>query len=185
MISVKRPSFLRFYLLIFSLALFSGCGYTTRSAINSSLKTIYVEPFKNKIDYASEFSEANRIKSYFPLLEVNITTAVVDRFLFDGNLKVVKEGNADVILKGELLDYVRDVLRYDDNNNPLEYRIVLVVKLILWDVKENKQLWEEGRFAGDTTYFTSGTAAKSEATAINYAITDLSRRIVERTVEAW
>lgn len=162
----------------------SGCGYTTRSAI-TSFRTIYVEPFKNKISYASEFSEQRNIRDYFPLLEVKITTATVDRYLFDGNLKVVKEENADVVLRGELLDYVRDVLRYDDNNNPLEYRINLVVNLSLWDNKENKLLWQESHFVGDTTYFTSGSLAKSESTAVNDAVTDLARRIVEYTVEQW
>jgi len=168
-----------------SVLLLAGCGYTTRSAINSAFKTIYIEPFKNGINYTSEFSEANRIKSYFPLIEVKVTTEVVNRFLFDGNFKVVKEENADVTLKGELLDYIREVLRYDDSNNPLEYRISLVVKLTLWDNKENKPLWGESHFVGDTTYFASGTLAKSESAAINDAITDLSRRIVERAVEQW
>lgn len=175
--------------MIFCLALLAapiaGCGYTTHSAVNLSYRTIYVEPFINKIDYSSEFSEQRNIQTYFPLMETKITTAVVDRFLFDGNCKVVKEENADVVLKGELLDYIRDVLRYDDNNNPLEYRISIVVKLTLWDNKENKLLWEESRFVGDTTYFASGSLAKSESTAVSDAITDLARRLVERTVEQW
>ncbi|MDP3142582.1 MAG: LptE family protein, partial [Candidatus Omnitrophota bacterium] len=174
---------LAIFLAVLSFAIV-GCGYTTRSGI-VSFRTIYVEPFKNDINYTSETNEANRIKSYFPLLEVKITNEVVNRYLFDGSLKVVKEENADVILKGELLDYVRDVLRYDDNNNPLEYRVSLAVKLILRDAKDNKQLWEETRFVGDTTYFVSGSTSKSEATAINDAVVDLARRIVERTVEVW
>lgn len=174
---------LAIFLAVLSFAI-AGCGYTTRSGV-VSFRTVYVAPFKNDIDYTSEFNEANRIKSYFPLLEVKITNEVVNRFLFDGNLKVVKEENADVIIKGELLDYIRDVLRYDDNNNPLEYRISLVVKLSLRDAKDNKQLWEENRFVGDTTYFASGSTAKSEATAVNDAVVDLARRIVERTVEVW
>jgi len=40
-------------------------------------------------------------------------------------------------------------------------------------------------FTGNTSYFTTGTQAKSEATAVNDALTDLARRIVERTVEQW
>lgn len=163
----------------------AGCGYTTRSAIVTAYKTVYVERFKNKIDYTSEFSEGRKIKTYYPLIETNITTAVVDRFLFDGNLKIAKAENADVILRGELLDYIRDVLRYDDSNNPQEYRVSLVVRLILWDPKEDKPIWEEKRFIGDSTYFVSGSLAKSESSAINDAVTDLARRIVERTVEQW
>lgn len=181
---VKKNLFLVFGMTLL-IAPITGCGYTTHSAVNLSFRTVYVEPFQNKIDYSSEYSEQRNIQTYFPLMETKITAAVVDRFLFDGNCKVVKEENADVVLKGELLDYIRDVLRYDDNNNPLEYRISLAVKLTLWDKKENKKLWEEPRFVGDTTYFATGSTAKSESTAVSDAVTDLARRIVERTVEQW
>jgi len=180
-----KKNLLALFIIFLGLSLVAGCGYTTRSAIKIPWTTIYVTQFKNSIDYTNEFNEARNIKTYFPLIETKITSEVVNRFMFDGNLKVVREDNAEITLKGELIDYLRDVLRYDDNNNPLEYRISLVVKLSLWDNKENKLLWEESRFAGDTTYVASGTSAKSEAAAINDAVVDLARRIVERIVEAW
>lgn len=175
----------RFFAFYFLLLTLLGCGYSTRSAANSSTKTIYIEPFKNDINYTSEFGEARNIRSYFPLLESKITQAVVDRFLFDGNMKVVKEDMADLILRGSLIDYVRDPLRYDDNNNVQEYRVNLAVKLKLWDNKENKLVWEEPRFVGQATYFATGSQSKSEAAAINDALVDLGRRVVERTVEQW
>jgi len=167
------------------LAFVSGCGYTTHSAINTSIKTIYIEPFKNNINYTSEFGEARNVISYFPLLESKITQAVIDRFLFDGNVKVVKQDMADVVLKGALIDYTRDALRYDDNNNVEEYRANLAVSLKLWNNKEDKLIWEETRFVGQATYFTTGSQSKSEAAAINDALADLARRVVERTVEQW
>lgn len=163
----------------------SGCGYTTRSAIRSSIKTVYVEPFKNEINYSSEFSEARNVKTYFPLLESKITRTIIDRYLLDGNVKIVKRETADTVLKGALIDYVRDPLKYDDNNNVEEYRVNLVVRMSLWNEKENKLIWEEPRFVGQSTYFTTGTLAKSESAAIDDALTDLARRIVERTVEQW
>ena len=46
-------------------------------------------------------------------------------------------------------------------------------------------MWKEKGFAGETTYRTSGSLAKSDDAAVNDAIDDLARRIVERTVEAW
>jgi len=167
------------------LAFVSGCGYSTHSAINTSIKTIYVEPFKNKINYTSEYGEARDVISYFPLLESKITQSVIDRFLFDGNLKVVKQDMADVVLKGALIDYTRDALRYDDNNNVEEYRVNLTVSLELWNDKENKLIWAEPRFVGQATYFTTGSQSKSEASAINDALDDLAQRVVERTVEQW
>lgn len=163
----------------------SGCGYTTRSMISSKYKTIYVVPFVNKIDITQEQYTANKYRIYRPLLETDITKSVINKYLFDGNLRPVKEGSADLVLKGELLEFRKDPLRYDDNNNVTEYRVNLVVNLALWGRQENKLIWEENNFTGDTTYFVTGTQAKSEGQAINDALTDLSRRIVERTVEEW
>jgi len=174
----------RKFLFIFSLMLFFpflGCGYSTRSNVSSNLRTIYIEDFENKIIYTTE---SNR-NVYIPLLELNVRNAVIDRFLFDGNLKVTKVDNADLILKGKLLSYQRDVLRYTDDEDAWEYRISIIVSLELWNQEKNELVWSEGHFAGDTEYFISGTLAKSEETAIDEAIVDLARRVVERTIEDW
>ncbi len=158
-----------------------GCGYSTRSLLPSRIRTIYVEPFKNKIDYTTE----RKRDLYIPLLEVKITNAVIDRFLFDGHLKVADRDQADVILKGELVNYDRDALRYTDNNDVEEYRINITVNLVLWDVAKDKPLWQEKNFVGDTTYFTRGPHAESETIAVTEAVEDLAKRVVERTIENW
>ena len=169
----------------FSLMFLSGCGYTTRSLISQEYKTIYVTPFVNKVDITQEFYAANKYRIYRPKLETDITTYVTNRFLFDGNLKPSKEESADMILKGELVDFRRDALRYDDDDNVTEYRLNIVVNLTMIDKEEGKILWQENNFTGDSTYFTTGSLAKSEDAAIKDALTDLARRIVERTVEQW
>ena len=164
-----------------------GCGYTTRSFVNPRIKTIYIQPFVNKIDITSELSENRKYKTYFPLLEVKITKSIIDRFIFDGNLRIGRPETADVILKGELINYAKDPLRYKDTDNTTvdEYRLSLAVNISLIDREEDKVLWEENNFIGDATYFTSGSSAKSEGTALSDAVVDLARRIVERTIEEW
>jgi len=169
---------------------FCGCGYTTRSMISNKYRTIYIEPFVNKVDITQETYSANKYRIYRPMLETDVTKAVINKYLFDGNLKPVKEGSADLILKGELVEYRKDPLSYtSDNENITEYRINIYVNLKLWDPKENKIVWEEQRFNGNYSYYTSfasNSAIKvSDDTAVNNAIIDLSRRIVERTVEQW
>jgi len=163
----------------------TGCGYTTRSMVSNKFKTIYITPFVNKVDITNEAYTANKYRIYRPTLETDITKTVINKFLFDGNLKPVKEQTADLVLKGELIEFRKDPLTYDDNDNVTEYRINLVVNISLWDKKENKLAWEENGFTGNTSYFTSGTQAKSESAAVTDALTDLARRIVERTVEQW
>lgn len=181
-ISVKGHLFLFAVLyLTFSVA---GCGYSTRSLISNEYKSIYIEPFINKIDVTQEIYAGDKYRIYKPLLETDITKAVINKFLQDGNLKPKSEQDADLILKGELVNFRKDPLRYSDSDEVLEYRVNLVVNISLLD-KQNELVWKEDGFTGDTTYFTTGTQAKSEATAINDAISDLARRIVERTVENW
>jgi len=168
---------------VLSFMMISGCGYTTRSTLPKNIKTIHIASFKNKIDYTSDAGGGRNI--YLPLLEVDVRNAVIDRFLFDGNLKVVEEGRADFILRGNLKRYERTVLRYTDDDDVQEYRVHVTVSLELWTPQTDEPDWTESDFVGEATYFVSGPQAISEETAIKNAITDLARRIVERTIENW
>ena len=158
-----------------------GCGYSASSALPSSLRTIHVEPIKNKINFTDE----NRRNVYFPLMEVNARNAILDRILFDGNLRSAEPADASMILKGDLIGYERQPIRYDENENVEEYRVQVVVNLRLIDNKDNLPIWEENGFVGEATYMQSGPRAKTEATALSEAMLDLGRRVVERIVENW
>ncbi|MFC1593863.1 LPS assembly lipoprotein LptE [Candidatus Omnitrophota bacterium] len=166
-------------------SLFAGCGYTTRSSVKQEVLNIYVEPFRNEIDFTAEDNEYRKLRTYFPLLEVDITNNVVDEFISDGNFRISKQDDADVILQGALLGYQRDALRHTDDEDVEEYRINLIVRLVLWNVAKSEPEWEEAGFVGDTTYYTSGSLAKSESTAVQDAVNDLAKRIVERAADDW
>jgi len=189
---MKRMNFLKKSILLVTsyslLVTIMGCGYTTRSMISNKFHTIYITPFVNKIDITKETDAGYKYRIYRPMLETDITKRVTNKYLFDGNLRPVKTESADLILKGELVEFRRDPLRYTDNDEVEEYRINIVVNLSLWDKKENQLVWQENNFTGDYTYFTSFTTSgtpKSEDVAVNEALDDLARRIVERTVEQW
>ncbi len=176
-----------FYLLT---TVLTGCGYTTRSMFYGNYNTIYVAPFLNKVDITQESYSASKYRIYRPMLETDVTKKVINRYLFDGNLKPAKEASADLVLKGELIEYRKDPLSYTPNTKDVtEYRINVYVNLSLWDTKENKLLWQENNFNGNYSYFTeyadNNTVRISEATAVNNAVEDLARRVVERTVEQW
>ena len=182
---VKKTILLVLSPWVLVLGILGGCGYTTRSMIADKFKTIYIEPFVNKIDITKESDAANKYKINKPMLETDITNSVVNKFLSDGNLRIASKESADLILRGELVEFRRDALRYNENDDVEEYRLNLVVNITLWDSREDKAVWQENNFTGDTTYFTRGSLAKSEDTAANDALADLSRRIVERAVEQW
>jgi hypothetical protein len=173
------------FLFCLSILVMAGCGYTTRSLISGKYKTINIAPFVNKIELTRESDSNSKYKVYRPMLETEVTRGVINKFLSDGNVKPVVEDMADLVLKGELVEFRRDPLRYTSNDDVEEYRINIVVNLRLWDKKNNKLSWEENNFTGSATYFVTGAQAKSEEATVQDAIKDLSRRIVERVVEQW
>ncbi len=167
------------------LFLAAGCGYTTRSLLPPSIKTIRIDNIKNDIQVTAEQSNQRMYRGYRPGMEVDLTRAIINKFLLDGTLKVAAESNADLVLKTDLIDFKRDALRYSSSDDIEEYRVKLVVNMELTNTKTGNVMWKERGFAGETTYRTNGVLAKTETTAVNDAIDDLARRIVERTVEAW
>jgi hypothetical protein len=166
---------------LLSIVYFSGCGYTTKSTLPKSIKTIRVEPFKNNIDFTQGASR----NLYLPLLEVEARNAVINRFVFDGNLKVAELNEADLILNGELKNYERSGLRYTDDDDVQEYRVHVIVSFTMTSVESGMLSWSEPSFVGEATYFVTGPSATTEESAVDAAIVDLARRIVERTIEDW
>jgi len=173
--------FTAIFILIFFV---SGCGYTTRSLLPSQFKTIYIENFTNKIKVTAESSDERMYRGYRPGMEIDVSRAIRNKYLFDGNIKIADSQEADLILKGELIDFRNESLRYDRNNNVLEYRIRMVVNIEL-QTKDGKTRWKESNFAGESLYNTTGALAKSESAAVLDAEADLARRVVERTIEEW
>ena len=178
------------FALAWSVAL-GGCGYTTRPGLASHLKTVYVKPFENKIDMTQLTAGDERFPIYRHQMEVDLTKEIVNRYQFTGLLRPISRERADCRVEGELIGFHRDALRYDASQQIEEWRLNVVVNLRFFDQTVQTAgtpevpLWEESGFTGDTTYFTLGSRAESEADALNRAITDLARRIVERTVEDW
>ena len=162
-----------------------GCGYTARPALAPHLKTIYIKPFVNKIDVTELITGNERFPIYRHQMEVDLTNAVINRYQFTGLLRPTTAERANARLEGELVAFRRDPLRYDPSQRVEEWRLNLVVNLRFIDQTTQTLLWEEENFTGDTTYFALGANAESESSALNRAITDLAKRIVERTVENW
>ncbi len=177
----------KFICLLSMVAIIAGCGYTTGSLLPSHLETIYIRPFRNKIELAEELTpDQYRFRTYRAHLETDITKEVIDKFINDGHLKVVEEENADIILSGELIDYLSTPVRYGaDNETVEEYRISIVCSVEAYDVRKDVVIWKESRAIGDSTYSLSGSYATSESSCISNAVSDLARRVVNRTIEGW
>ena len=182
----KRPtSDLRPLTSVLCVVLLTGCGYTTRPGLASHLRTVYVKPFVNKTDITKIQSTDGRFPLYRHKMEVDITEAVINRYQFTGLLRPSGPERADCRLEGELVSFRRDALRYNASQQVEEWRLNVVVNLRFFDQTTKTLLWDEPSFTGDTTYFTLGANVESEPAALDRAIKDLAKRIVERTVEDW
>ncbi len=160
----------------------AGCGYTTSSLLPAHLKTIYVKPVENKIDYMNQ----DERRLYVPGMETRVRSTLIDRFLFDGNLRIGDEDSADLLIEAKLLSFDREELRLDVNQDVKEYRLRVTIAIKAIDRVENdKVLWSEPAFSGESTYYVSGPLAKAESVAIDEAFKDLAQRAVARTVENW
>ncbi|OGW86150.1 MAG: hypothetical protein A3A81_05175 [Omnitrophica bacterium RIFCSPLOWO2_01_FULL_45_10b] len=164
--------------LFLTTCLLSGCGYTQQAHLPSDIKTVTVKTFKNEIPPDEQFA-------YRPGLEIELTNAIIDRIIFDGNLKIVDESKADAVLEGAVISYKQEGLRYDRLDSVQEYRLFLVVKFKLVDRKTKKVIIEEPNFSGRAEFFVSRSPAVTRRTAANDATTDLARSLVDRIVEEW
>lgn len=168
-------------LLLLSL---SGCGYTSKSLLPENIQRVSVPPVKNGINLSAEITDKTPFRVYRPGLEVELTNAIINRFIFDGQLKVTPEERSDARLDATLVDYRRDALRYSENDDVQEYRLSIALDAALVQRSDNKVLWKE-HIIGDSTFFLSGPRAVSEDEAAGKAVEDAARRVVEKTVEYW
>ncbi len=165
-------------------AVLSGCGYTTRSNLPENLKRIHVAPVKNGVDLSSEITDKTPFRVYRPGLEVELTNAIINRFIFDGQLKVTGPEKADAVVEATLADYRRDALRYNQGDEIQEYRLSVSLNVVVTQKSDKKVLWQD-RVIGDTTFFLSGARSISEDEAAAKALEDAARRVVEKTLEYW
>ena len=176
---------LRLLTLLALAAGLSGCGYTATRILPAYYRTIYVEPFQNKIPITKDVSEKIGFVTNYPEIEEKVTQGMINQFLFDGNLRVTnKPEDADLLLTGFVYDFYRQPLRRKDDDTVEEYRLNLSASLTLRD-KMGKLLLQEPALVGDTTYFLTGSSARSEAAAVEDLITDFSKRVVEWVIEYW
>ncbi len=162
----------------------SGCGYSTKSQLPENIQRVHVLPVVNGIDLGTEITDKTPLKIYRPGMEVDLTNAIINRFIFDGNLKVTPLERSDAVLTARLVDYRRDALRYSDGDDVQEYRVSIVLDAELKERVSQKVLWKE-QITGDTTFFLAGARVASEDEAANRAVEDAARRVVERTIEYW
>ncbi len=173
------------FLILVSATFFGCAGYTQKSLLAENFKSIHVAPVQNGINLGEEITDKKPFKVYRPGVEVEITNAIINRFIFDGNLKISVPEKADLILEAKLTDYRRDALRYSEGDDVQEYRLSLTLDVAVKEARTQKVLWRDSSLVGDTSFFLSGARAVSEDVAVQTALDDVARRVVDKTIEVW
>jgi len=187
---------LKRFLLItcLTIGLTSCAGYSNKIASPFNIKSIYVPTVTNQIPLESMII-------YVPGMEVDITNAVINRFNFDGTLKVVsRPEDADAILHIQLRNFFQEGARFTRLESVEEYRLFLTTRVKLKDSRTDETLLLENRFLGKTTYFRKLSTFDQRGNSSNEgrepiavplrdatdrAILDLANNLVDLVTEAW
>jgi hypothetical protein len=118
-----------FFLLLTSyFLLLSACGYTLvgrGTSLPSHINTISIPIFQNK--------------SGEPNIEFEITNRIRDGFIEDGRLKMMGDGDSDLILNGEIIKYSLKPVAFDSKDNTTEYWVEIGVMIKLEDRRRPEQ----------------------------------------------
>ena len=122
------------WLLSFSIScfLFSGCGYHlvgTGSSLPPHLKTIFISIFKNT--------------SSQPEIHRELTSAVLESFISDGRLEVVKKDDADLIMDANLTYYKQRNVSFGSQDLVANIIVEVEIDLIVTDQIKNKTFMKE------------------------------------------
>jgi hypothetical protein len=150
-----------------------GCGYHWGAINHHNYRTVAVPIFQNQSDV--------------PQIHAQLTNAVVNRLHADGSLRIAPETDADVVLKGTLIEVQRTPLRFQRLNPSMarEYRLTITAMISLRDRRSGTMIFENARFTGQTDYFIGSDLQAAEAQALPIAAENLARQIAARVAEGW
>ncbi|MFH1093311.1 MAG: LptE family protein [Candidatus Omnitrophota bacterium] len=161
-----------FNILICLFLFLSGCGYTAKAYnLPSSIKSVYIQTLKNNTEE--------------PNLENELKTKLVAVFQNDGNLTIASNDQADAQIKGQIVAYTRQAMRYASDASVQEYRLNITVNFEFIDLSSGKPIVKADNFSGNASYYLSGANAKSESNARAEALDNLSRLMLNKIITLW
>ena len=126
---MKSISF-KFWLILF--LFLNGCGYHligTGSTLPDHLKTLSIPVFTNS--------------SSQPEIHRELTSAIINAFITDGRVKVVRKGQSDMVMKGNLIHYELKTLSFSANAFAGDYIVELGVDVEVTDRVKNKHFLKQ------------------------------------------
>lgn len=167
-------------LLFMTCLIVSSCGYhftPVGGIVPENAKTIAIPVFING--------------TYEPLIDTEVTRAVVNEFLTDGRLRVVGPEAADIVLKGTVTKFEITPTSYTADTYVQSYNISIGVNITVEDAKAHKVLLKD---SGVGSVFNSGYAVFignitktkiAKDAAVKNACKDLASTLRSRVLEGF
>lgn len=158
--------------LIVATLTLAACGYSFQGTLPSHIKTVAVPMFLNRTSQ--------------PGVEGIITNAVVHAFATNGRLRVVRTGEADAILNGEVTGYSVGPIAFSPSLGIQEYRLSVVLNLTMRDVRRNVVIFQQNGVSEIADFRVAGsvsTTVSVEQTALTAAAGEIARSIVSLAID--
>lgn len=119
-----------FFLLpyTFYLITLSCCGYSTRSLLPSHIQKVHIKLFENQTLKAG--------------LDETATVNVIEAFRGGSNLRIVAEGEADIVIEGKVTGYNKTPYTYTSDQTVIEYKLTMKYSVRCVDQVKNDVFWE-------------------------------------------
>ncbi len=157
------------FLLAF-LLVFSGCGYYSfKGALPPHAKSIAIPLFDDRTSY--------------PDAREYITNAVTDAFIVDNTLKIVDEGQADLVMRGTIQSISQRTAAVTTGEVASGYKIIVRIKLVVEDKVLNKNMVEKN--LEQYEFLDAGAGLDERNEAVQQALDLLVDDIFNATLASW
>ena len=168
---MKRiPAVAAVFLLLFA----AGCAnYRLGSMLPKDIRTVYMPTC--------------RTQTPEPLIEQDVTRAVLSQIQMDGSLRIASESDADVVLEVTLNRFWLDPVAYEAGSASTanQYRMSIKASFVLYRRSDRSVLVESPSVTGWYDFEFAGDMSSSKAIALQPAAEDLGRRIISQIVQYW
>jgi len=152
----------------------AGCAtYRLGSMLPPDIRTVHMPTCVNKTTE--------------PMIEQDVTRAILAQIQMDGSLRVAPADEADTILDVTLIRFWLDPVAYvsGESSTANQYRMSIRASVVLRRRADNSVVVQSPGLTGWYDFDFAGDMTSSKAVALRPAAEDLGRRIVNSLVQAW
>ena len=112
--------------------------YSVSGSLPGHIKTAAVPLFENE--------------TVEPGLVEDVTDAIEDAIMSDGNMKITGEFQADALVQGKIVEFIDELDAFSKNEQAQQFKIRVLADVQFFDRVKNKVIWEEKRMEGWANY---------------------------------